>query len=260
MPASLQLGEWMRQARKAARLTQEELAERAGVSVYTISNLERGVPHVPRPDTLRLLVRALNATPEDTARPLQSGHSMAETPGLGAPHPPSVVSAPRHFALPLPLTPLLGRQHEIEAIIAQVLSPQVRLLALLGVGGVGKTRLALDCARRIAQMPDVFTDGGVYVTLSAVSAPGLVPTAIATALGVREASDCPLEEALFAATADRTLLLVLDNCEHLGGVGQYIAHLLMMSPGLTTLVTSRAALNIAGEYRVEVRPLALPPD
>jgi predicted ATPase/transcriptional regulator with XRE-family HTH domain len=252
----------VRQARKAVPLTQEELAERAGVSVYTISNLERGVPHAPRPDTLRLLVRALNAAPEDTAQLLQSARSAPDTPGLGAPRPPIVGSAPRHVALPLPLplplTPLLGREEEVEAIIAQLQSPHVRLLALLGMGGIGKTRLAIDCARRIAQMPDVFADGVVYVSLAAVSTLGLVPTAIAAALGVRETSDCPLEEALFAATADRAVLLVLDNCEQIRGVGSYMAHLLMASPGLKALVTSRAALNIAGEYRFQVRLLALP--
>jgi predicted ATPase/transcriptional regulator with XRE-family HTH domain len=258
MLAPLRLGEWVRQARKAARLTQEELAERAGVSVYTISNLERGVPHAPRPDTLRLLIRALNAAPEDTDRLLQSARSMPETSDLGAPRSPIVGSAPRHAALPLPLTPLLGREHETEAISGQLVSPQVRLLSLLGVGGVGKTRLAIECARRIAQTPDMFADGVVYVSLAAVPSLGLVPTAIAAALGVRETSDSPLEAALLAATAYRTLLLVLDNCEHLSGMGPYVAQLLMASPGLKALVTSRAALNIAGEYHFEVCPLALP--
>jgi predicted ATPase len=109
-------------------------------------------------------------------------------------------------------------------------------------------------------MPGAFTDGIAYVSLAAVTTVGLVPTAIATALGVRETSDCPLEEALLATVANRALLMVLDNCEHLDGVERYAAQLLMASPGLTALVTSRAALNVAGEYRVEVRPLTLPAD
>src|SRR5690349_12523261 len=117
MPALLPLGEWLRQARKAVPLTQEELAERAGVSVYTISNLERGVPHAPRPDTLRLLVRALNATSEDIARLLQSARSIPDPPGLGASRTPIVGSAPQQATLPLPLTPLLGREEEIETIV-----------------------------------------------------------------------------------------------------------------------------------------------
>jgi predicted ATPase/DNA-binding XRE family transcriptional regulator len=251
-------GEWVRHARKAARLTQEELAERAGVSVYTISNLERGVPHAPRLDTVRLLASALHATAEDERWLLETARAITVRPIPGAQRLPTANLAPRLVALPLPLTPLLGREEEIEAIIAQIQSPQVRLLSLLGVGGVGKTRLVLECARRLAQSSEAFTNGAVYVSLAAVATVGLVPTAIAEALGVRESSDCPLEEALLAAIADRTLLLVLDNCEHLGGAGRYVAQLLMTSPGLTVLVTSRVALNVGGEYRFEVRPLTLP--
>ena len=81
MPEPLRLGEWVRQARKAVPLTQEELAERAGLSVYTISNIERGIPHAPRPDTVQLLIRALDAAPEDTVRLLQSARSMPDKIG-----------------------------------------------------------------------------------------------------------------------------------------------------------------------------------
>jgi predicted ATPase/transcriptional regulator with XRE-family HTH domain len=255
----LRIGEWVRHARKAARLTQEELAERAGVSVYTISNLERGIPHTPRPDTLRLLARALEATPAEEAWLLQAARSA---PGSSMPSSqgPLASPLPHLTALPLPLTPLLGREDEIEAITTRLQSPQVRLLSLLGIGGVGKTRLALECAHRLAQTPGAFADGIVYVSLAAVTVAGLVPTAIAEALGVRETSDHPLEEALLDATANRKLLLVLDNCEHLNGVERYLTQLLMVAPGFTALVTSREALNVAGEYRFEVRPLTLAAD
>jgi predicted ATPase/DNA-binding XRE family transcriptional regulator len=254
------MGAWVRRARKAAHLTQEELATRAGISVYTVSNLERGIPHAPRPDTVRLLADALHATPTDENWLLQTARSISESPVRGLQSSSTATFMVRPVSLPLPLTPLLGREEEVKAIIAQLQSPQIRLLSLLGVAGVGKTRLALECAHRLALTPGVFTDGIIYVSLAAVASVGLVPTAISEALGLRETSNSPLEEALFAAIADRTFLLVLDNCEHLTGIGQYVASLLMASPSLKALATSRSALSIGGEHRIEVRSLMPPPD
>ena len=147
-----QLGEWLRRARKAALLTQEELADRAGVSVYTISNLERGVPHAPRPDTIRLLAT-------DIGRLLRGGvQTVCGDDGAVArlrltprnAHRPTALRC-AGYALPTPLTALLGREEEIQVVTARLESRQARLLTLVGVGGVGKTRLALECAHRLAQ-------------------------------------------------------------------------------------------------------------
>ena len=253
-----QLGAWLRRARKAALLTQEDLAERAGVSVYTISNLERGVPHAPRPETIRLLADSLGVSPEEASGLLPARATPPEPP-LAAQQRAVVNNAALHLAaLPTPLTTLLGREDEVQAIIAQLHSPQVRLLSLVGAGGVGKTRLALECAQRLAQSYSIHSDGVAYVSLASIGATGLVPAAIADALGVRESSEHPLEEALLSALAHRRMLLVLDNCEHLEEFGRYVAQLLTACPELTGLVTSRVALSIAGEYRFEVQPLTVP--
>ena len=155
--------------------------------------------------------------------------------------------------LPLLLTSFIGREPELAALGA--LLPQTRLLTLAGSGGCGKTRLALELARR-AQLD--YADGVALVELGPLSNPAFVPQAAADALGVREVAGVSLAATLAEFLDRRRLLLLLDNCEHLlNSCATLVEQLLKVCPRLTVLATSREPLGVAGEAIRRVPPLGL---
>jgi hypothetical protein len=152
------------------------------------------------------------------------------------------------------LTSIIGREPEIAAISAMLIHPQVRLLTLTGIGGVGKTRLALEIA---ARMHDVFRDGVRFISLAALRDAELVLPTIVQELGVQGRNLPPLKE-LQAELYERQYLLVLDNFEQVVAAAPSLVELLVACPFLKLLVTSREILHVRGEREFIVQPLTLP--
>jgi predicted ATPase/DNA-binding XRE family transcriptional regulator len=251
--APTRFGELLKWHRLAAGLSQEGLAERAGLSAHGVSDLERGARRAPRAETLRLLAEALDLSPQERA-----ALAAAARPGLAppaAPSPPHASTSPPHL-LPAPPTPLVGRVREVADACARLRDEDVRLLTLLGPGGVGKTRLALAVA---AELEHDLAGAVTFVDLAPVRAGHLVLPALARALGVPDTGDRPLAELVRETLGFRRLLLVLDNCEHLlPAVAELVGDLLATCPALRILATSRAPLRLRGEHAFPVPPLALP--
>jgi predicted ATPase/DNA-binding CsgD family transcriptional regulator len=158
--------------------------------------------------------------------------------------------------LPAELTSFVGRRGEMREL--KRLLGTTRLLTLTGSGGAGKTRLALRAA---ADMSRGFPDGAWLVLLAPVQDPMLVPQAVFGALGVHDLSAGATLSSLTEYLASKRLLLVLDNCEHLlDGCATLAAALIRSCPGLNVLATSRQALGVAGEVRMDVPPMSLPGD
>ena len=267
------LGTLLKRYRLAAGWTQAELAERAGLSVYSISNLERAVALTPRKDTVVLLANALGLSPEEQAALIAaiqrtrstSAFAVAteSTPGATFPITASTAtgattSMPSHSAsyhLPAPPRPLLGRAREAQEACTLLPQRQARLLTLAGPAGVGKTHLALVVAR---EMLDVYADGCWFVSLAPLNDPQFVVPRIIQTLGLSERGTLEPLEQLQAHLRDKQVLLVLDNFEQVAAAASQVAELLSTCPGLAIMVTSRAVLRVRGEQVFQVSPLALP--
>ena len=155
--------------------------------------------------------------------------------------------------LPQQLSSLVGRENLVTEVAELVRS--ARLVTLSGVGGVGKTRLALEVGAEVA---GEFPDGVWMVELASVADPASVPAAIATALGITPQGDTPLLETVAEALGGRQLLVVVDNCEHVvAAAASAIGKILGRSVGVKILATSRETLDVEGETNLAVAPLAL---
>jgi predicted ATPase len=163
--------------------------------------------------------------------------------------------APLAGALPVPPTPLLGREQEAAAVEDLVAREEVRLVTLTGPGGVGKSRLMVEAARRLGPG---FAEGVRFIELATVSAADLVAAAIAARLGLSTSAGRLITD-LESYLRPRRLLLAVDNFEQVLGAAPLLAGLLAAAPGLVVLVTSRAVLRLSGEHEFAVPPLPVPP-
>jgi predicted ATPase/DNA-binding XRE family transcriptional regulator len=247
MAISPTFGDLLRQHRLAAGLTQEALAERAGLSMHGIQKLERGVTR-PYRDTVRRLLAALKLSGDDLGQLWTAAGAAPRAPRVLA-----GVDAARHN-LPIPVTSFIGRDQELGEVVRRL--TDARLLTLTGIGGCGKTRLALELARTVLER---YSDGVWLVELAPIADPTLVPHLVAKAIGVRESTDQTVTEALISALRNRHLLLILDNCEHLlDACARMVDELVHACAQVQVLATSREALGITGEIARRVPSLAIP--
>jgi predicted ATPase/class 3 adenylate cyclase len=232
---------------RAARLME---AGHGGQILLSLATEELVRDHLPASIALRDMgERRL----KDLIRPEHVFQVIA--PDLRADFPPLKTLDARPNNLPAQTTPFIGREKEIRAIREQLSNANVRLLTLSGVGGAGKTRLALQAA---ADIVDDFEHGVFFVPLAALSDRALVLQTIAQAFDVREAAGRQLKEQLKDHLREKQMLLVLDNFEQVIDAAPLVADLLTAAPRLKVLVTSREVLRLSGETDYPVPPLTLP--
>jgi predicted ATPase/DNA-binding XRE family transcriptional regulator len=245
-------GSLLKRRRKALHLSQNELASQVGCAVVTLRKIEADRSR-PSRELAERLAQYLEVPSEeqDAFLRLARGLPPRNTPGIRQ------SAAERLYTSNLisPLTPLIGREQELERVGALLRRDDVRLITLCGPPGIGKTRLSVQVGHSAREQ---FADGIFFVALGPLVDPGQVIQVIAQVLGVSEMAGRSLIGNLKTSLRDRQVLLILDNFEHLMESAPLVSELLSAAPRLKVLATSREVLNLYGEVDFRVQPLALP--
>jgi predicted ATPase/transcriptional regulator with XRE-family HTH domain len=260
MDPEVSFGAWVARRRKLLDFTRAEVARCAGCSVPALRKIESDERR-PSRQLAERLAECLQIPSDQRPLFLQAARGERRVERLGSPLPqPSTgvrPGPPRPVSnLPLPPTPLLGREAELAALARLLHDPHCRLLTLIGPGGIGKTRLALAAA---AEQQTCFPDGVYFVSLAPLTSSQFIAPAIADSLGLIFSGPVEPKTQLLHDLREKSLLLVLDNLEHLLEAAELLAELLQHAPGLKLLVTSRERLNLHSEWVFEIQGLPVPP-
>ncbi|MEZ2387973.1 helix-turn-helix domain-containing protein [bacterium RCC_150] len=242
MGPDTELARELRRLRVASGLTQEALAQRAGISVRAVSDTERGIRIRLYPNTAERIAAAIGLADADRrAFATLAGDARGRSAG-------------RRVTLPQPRTTLVGRTDDLAALDRLMCDPAIRLVTLIGAGGVGKTRLGLSAA---ADCAPSFDDGVAFVQLANCSDARSAALAIATAVGAN-APKGTAEDLVCESVGTRKILLVCDTFEAALDAAPLVAELLERCPAATVLATSRSPLRLAAERLFVVEPLSVP--
>ena len=260
MNSPLMFGEWLRQRRDGLGLTRKEFAKRVGCSVSTLRKIENDERR-PSGQIAELMANCLDIPTSEQStfvRVARGELNVDRLPPVSklVAHPD--ISSPK-TNLPISPTPLIGRQREVDELIHLLHDPQCRLLTLVGPGGIGKTRLAIETASR---MQDDFADGVCFVPLAPVNSTRFIVPVIADTIGFafQGANPTDPKTQLIGYLKGKQILLLIDNLEHLladPGI-ELLADLLANAPKLKLLATSRESLGLQGEWVFEVKGLPIP--
>lgn len=253
-------GAWLRGQRTAYKLTREEFAQRVGCSVSALRKIESGERR-PSTQIAELMANCLDVPQAERSTFVRVARGELSVDRL---HPrPKPVATPNISSpkanLPVFPTPLIGREREVDQLSELVRNPECRLLTLVGPGGIGKTRLAVETA---AHAQDAFADGVCFVSLAPVNATSFIVPMIADALGFtfQGASRTDPKKQLLSYLKEKQVLLLTDNLEHLLSVPgiEVLSEILADVPQVKILATSRESLGLHGEWVFEVHGLPVP--
>ena len=253
--ADVSFGEWLKRRRQGLGLTQEGLARQIHCSISALRKFE-SEERRPSAEVVEQLADIFSIPAEERKSFLQFARGDWHAFGSGYTEDISwrVSKTEQQFSLPTFITSFVGREKEQDEVIN--LLKKNRLVTLTGVGGMGKTRLATQVGNRLLQD---YPDGVWFVSLDSLSDPSLVPQTVASAFNIQESTSQPIVETLKTFLRQKTVLLIIDNCEHLlDACAQLIVTLLAHCPSLRILTTSREILNMEGEATYSLQSLSSP--
>jgi predicted ATPase/transcriptional regulator with XRE-family HTH domain len=258
MDQEFSFGEWIRKRRNVLGLTQEALAKQVGYSAAMLRKIENDERR-PSERGAALLAEALEVPPDQQEIFLKVARQARAIDRLGVADNkeplPWQISLQAQSNLPLPATLFVGREVELARLADLLQGPTHRLVTLVGLAGIGKTRLAVQVAHN---QLDRFPHGVFFVPLASLTSPEMIVATIANAIGFQFHGAAEPQEQLLRYLHEKQMLLVLDNFEHLMEGASLLSVIMRSAPGIQFLATSRERLNLQGEWVLEVGGLPYP--
>jgi len=258
MDQRFSFGEWIRKRRNTLGLTQEAIAEQVGYSIAMIRKIEDDERR-PSARAASLLAQALEIPQDQQEVFLQVARQDRAVDQLGSMEEkerfPWQADTGSQANLPLPTTLFIGREADVIRLTDLLQDPAHRLIVLIGLAGIGKTRLALQVAH--SQL-DRFSPGVFFISLAPLTSPEMIVTSIGAAIGFQFHGASEPQKQLLRYLREKQMLIVLDNLEHLMAGASLLSAVLQAAPGIEFLVTSRERLNLQEEWVFEVEGLRYP--